>query len=288
MLLGRRVDLTAGRRCARGSSSISMRLTKPRITALVVATFAGRRLAGAGRHGALARGHDAHRHRAARVGVERLQHVPGARRDRLMERTRDRPLPGRRGLARGGARVRDGARVRGAAAALPRRQPADRAPRRRGARLVRRRLHADEAQSPAALFVGAIPGAIPPLMGWTAATGHLDAPGLVLFAILFLWQIPHFLAIAIYRADDYARAGFKVLPLRRSRSARRASTSWSSRSCSSPRRSCSSRCASPACATWRSATLLGAALIGWGPPGSGAPPRRGPGRARCSSSRSST
>ncbi|HZL19280.1 MAG TPA: heme o synthase, partial [Polyangia bacterium] len=64
-----------------------------------------------------------------------------------------------------------------------------------------------------ALFVGAVPGALPPLMGWTAVTGRLDAPGLALFAILFLWQIPHFLAIAIYRAADYARAGFKVLPL---------------------------------------------------------------------------
>ncbi|HTB58729.1 MAG TPA: heme o synthase [Polyangia bacterium] len=64
-----------------------------------------------------------------------------------------------------------------------------------------------------ALFVGAVPGALPPLMGWTAVTGRLDAPGLALFAILFLWQIPHFLAIATYRAADYARAGFKVLPL---------------------------------------------------------------------------
>jgi protoheme IX farnesyltransferase len=54
---------------------------------------------------------------------------------------------------------------------------------------------------------------MPPLMGWTAATGRLDAPGLVLFAILFFWQIPHFLAIAIFRSDDYARAGFRVLPL---------------------------------------------------------------------------
>jgi protoheme IX farnesyltransferase len=67
--------------------------------------------------------------------------------------------------------------------------------------------------SAAALFVGAVPGAIPPLMGWTAATGRLDGPGLVLFAILFLWQIPHFLAIAIYRGNDYQRAGFKVLPM---------------------------------------------------------------------------
>jgi len=64
-----------------------------------------------------------------------------------------------------------------------------------------------------ALFVGAVPGAMPPLMGWTAATGQLDAPGLALFAILFVWQLPHFLAIALYRAEDYAAAGFRVLPM---------------------------------------------------------------------------
>ena len=67
--------------------------------------------------------------------------------------------------------------------------------------------------SAAALFVGAVPGALPPLMGWTAVTGRLDAAGLALFAILFLWQIPHFLAIGIFRAADYAKAGFKILPL---------------------------------------------------------------------------
>jgi protoheme IX farnesyltransferase len=64
-----------------------------------------------------------------------------------------------------------------------------------------------------ALFVGAVPGAMPPLMGWTTATGRLDAPGLALFAILFIWQLPHFLAIALYRAEDYAAAGIRVLPL---------------------------------------------------------------------------
>ncbi len=64
-----------------------------------------------------------------------------------------------------------------------------------------------------AVFVGAMPGAIPPLMGWTAATGRLDMAGLVLFGILFIWQIPHFIAIAFYRNDDYARGGFKTLPL---------------------------------------------------------------------------
>jgi protoheme IX farnesyltransferase len=64
-----------------------------------------------------------------------------------------------------------------------------------------------------ALWVGAIPGAIPPLLGWSAVTGRLDLGGVALFAILFVWQIPHFLAISIFRADDYARAGLKVVPV---------------------------------------------------------------------------
>lgn len=59
---------------------------------------------------------------------------------------------------------------------------------------------------------GAIPGALPPLMGWTAATGQLSAPGWVLFCILAFWQIPHFLAIAWVYRDEYAQAGFKMLP----------------------------------------------------------------------------
>ena len=67
--------------------------------------------------------------------------------------------------------------------------------------------------SSAALFVGAVPGALPPLMGWTAVTGRIDAGALALFGILFLWQIPHFLAIALYRSADYGRAGFEILPL---------------------------------------------------------------------------
>lgn len=70
-----------------------------------------------------------------------------------------------------------------------------------------------KTRTPAALYVGAVPGALPPLMGWTAATGRVESAGLVLFAILFLWQLPHFLAIAIYRKDDYAAAGMKTLPI---------------------------------------------------------------------------
>jgi protoheme IX farnesyltransferase len=63
-----------------------------------------------------------------------------------------------------------------------------------------------------ALHVGAVPGAIPPLLGWTAATASIDAAGIVLFAILFLWQVPHFVAIALFRKADYARAGLVVTP----------------------------------------------------------------------------
>ena len=63
-----------------------------------------------------------------------------------------------------------------------------------------------------ALHVGAVPGAIPPLLGWAAATGKVDAAGLILFAIMFIWQIPHFIAIALFRRADYARAGLVVMP----------------------------------------------------------------------------
>jgi protoheme IX farnesyltransferase len=66
--------------------------------------------------------------------------------------------------------------------------------------------------TPAALFVGALPGALPPLMGWTAVTGSVAAPGLVLFGVLFFWQIPHFIAISVFRQEEYERAGLKVLP----------------------------------------------------------------------------
>lgn len=63
-------------------------------------------------------------------------------------------------------------------------------------------------------FVGAIPGALPPVLGWVAARGDLGAGAFVLFAIVYLWQLPHFLAIAWLHRDDYARGGFVMLPLR--------------------------------------------------------------------------
>ena len=61
--------------------------------------------------------------------------------------------------------------------------------------------------------VGAFPGALPPVIGWAAARGTIDGGAFVLFAILFLWQIPHFLAIAWIYRDDYARGGLRMLPV---------------------------------------------------------------------------
>jgi heme o synthase len=66
--------------------------------------------------------------------------------------------------------------------------------------------------TPFAVFVGAFPGAIPPMLGWVAATGKLDVIAFALFFIQFIWQFPHFWAIAWVLDDDYKKAGFKMLP----------------------------------------------------------------------------
>jgi len=67
--------------------------------------------------------------------------------------------------------------------------------------------------TPFCSLVGAVPGALPPVTGWAAATGGLAVPAWVLFAILFLWQLPHSLAIARMYREDYARAGIRLLPV---------------------------------------------------------------------------
>jgi heme o synthase len=67
--------------------------------------------------------------------------------------------------------------------------------------------------SPICTTIGALPGAMPPLLGWTAARGRIEWEGMVLFAILFLWQFPHFHAIAWLYREDYERAGIRMLPV---------------------------------------------------------------------------
>jgi protoheme IX farnesyltransferase len=201
-----------------------VRLTKPRVTGLVVLTFAGGIWLAPGAHGgAHGSGYEAMagwRVLCTLLGTALLVGASNAFNmylerdiDPLMARTRDRPLP--RATVSPEAALAFATTL--ACAALP-------------LLLIAGNLLTGllgllalatyvgvytplKRYSGAALFVGAVPGAIPPLMGWTAVTGHIGAQGLGLFAMLFLWQIPHFLAIAIYGAADYARAGFKVLPL---------------------------------------------------------------------------
>jgi protoheme IX farnesyltransferase len=190
-----------------------VRLGKPRITGMVVITFLGGLW--------LAPGEIAHwRTIMTLIGTAFLVAASNTLNmylerdaDALMERTRDRPLP--RAIVSPEAALAFGTGLACAGVALV----------FLGSNLLTGLLGLLaiagyvavytplKRTSGAALFVGAVPGALPPLMGWTAVTGHLDAPGLALFAVLFLWQIPHFLAIATYRGADYARAGFKVLPL---------------------------------------------------------------------------
>jgi protoheme IX farnesyltransferase len=82
--------------------------------------------------------------------------------------------------------------------------------------------------SPVALYVGALPGALPPLIGYASATGGIGEASLWLFAVLFVWQIPHFIAIALFRAEDYRAAGMAVLPVVRGAAhAKRAVAVWS-------------------------------------------------------------
>jgi len=70
-----------------------------------------------------------------------------------------------------------------------------------------------KTRTPLATAVGALPGALPPLIGWAAATGTISFGGWILSAILFFWQFPHFMAIAWMYREDYARAGIKMLPV---------------------------------------------------------------------------
>ncbi len=199
------------------SAPVSVRdliaLTKPRLSGLVVITCGGAMMLAPGPSHPL----------RSMLGILATSLVVGGANalncylerdlDRHMERTRTRPLPAGRLDPRMGLIV--GFAL--AAIALPMltvfTNPLTAALAAAALALYVLVYTPMKQHSPAALWVGGVPGAIPPLMGWTAVRGRIEVPGLVLFAILFCWQIPHFIAVAIYRKDDYARAGHKILPL---------------------------------------------------------------------------
>lgn len=70
-----------------------------------------------------------------------------------------------------------------------------------------------KVRTPYSTAIGAVPGAMPPLLGWAAASGEVSLGGWILFGVMVFWQYPHFLAIALLYKDDYARAGIKMLPV---------------------------------------------------------------------------
>ncbi|MEE4270485.1 MAG: heme o synthase [Thermoanaerobaculales bacterium] len=135
-----------------------------------------------------------------------------ADRDRLMERTRNRPLPA-------GQVTRTTALVWGLVSAAVGLVVLDIGTNRLTAFLslfvillyvaVYTPL---KVRTPLNTVVGAVCGAVPPMMGWTAATGHLELGAWILGGILFIWQVPHFLALAWLYREDYARGGFRMMP----------------------------------------------------------------------------
>jgi protoheme IX farnesyltransferase len=192
-----------------------LELTKPRVGLLVLFTVAaGAGLAAGGMPDAAVLLHTLLGTALVAGGASALNQLLERRTDALMSRTENRPLPAGRlqpvevalfGLALG---------VSGMtylALTLPRPLAALVAVGAFGSYVfvytpLKRRTTLNT-------LVGAVPGALPPVIGWTAVTGTLDPPAAVLFLVLYLWQVPHFLAIAWVYRDDYARAGLRMLPV---------------------------------------------------------------------------
>jgi len=189
-------------------------LTKPRLNLLVLATtLAGLYLASPGGVRLSLALHTLIGTALVAGGAAALNQVWERETDRRMRRTSGRPLPrGRLGVAEGAwfgialsaiglVELAAGATIAAAGVAA--------------ITLVSYVLVYTplKTRSSLATLVGAVPGALPPVIGWAAATGTVTLPAIVLFGIVFLWQMPHFLAIAWMYRDDYANAGIPLLPV---------------------------------------------------------------------------
>ena len=206
------VPLTVERPSTRAADYLA--LTKPRLNGLVVATSAaGYYLGVQGSTDLLAMASAVAGTALVAGGAAVLNQVYERETDALMRRTRMRPLPDGRiplaeatifGLALSAAGLGVLAtRTNLAAAALA-----------LATLVIYLTVYTPmKRRTPLATLVGAVPGALPPLIGWTASHGTISIGGITLFAIVFLWQIPHFMAIAWLHRDDYGRAGFPMLPV---------------------------------------------------------------------------
>jgi len=201
---------------ARSANTLAdyVNLTKPRLNFLVVASSAAGYYLGAPRFPTLWSMTLAVAGTAlVAAGAAVLNQVYERDTDALMRRTRKRPLPDRR-VSAADARMFGAALAFAGVSLLATRTNWLAAMLALATLLIYLVIYTPmKRQTPAATLVGAVPGALPPLIGWAASHGTLDGGGLALFAIVFLWQIPHFMAIAWMYRDDYAAAGFPMLPV---------------------------------------------------------------------------
>jgi heme o synthase len=200
------------RRTSRGADFIA--LVKPRLNLLVVASSAAGYYLGAPTPldpGAMAVAVAGTALVAG--GAAALNQVYERDTDALMRRTRLRPLPDGRIAPRDAAAFGAALSI-GGLLLLATRANVTAAMLAFATILVYLNVYTPmKRKSPVATLVGAVPGALPPLIGWAASHGRVSIGGLTLFAIVFLWQIPHFMAIAWLYRDDYGKAGFPMLPV---------------------------------------------------------------------------
>ena len=202
------------RQTLRERMSAYLELTKPRITFLIVLTSAaGFCLASRGRVNYIVFSNAMIGIALLSSGIATLNQYIERDLDALMRRTADRPLPSGRLLPWEalffGAVLTIGAEAYLAVLVNPLTAVL-------GLTVIAGYLFAYtplKTRTSLSTMVGAFPGAVPPLIGWTAARGEISLEAWVLFAILFLWQFPHFLAIAWMYREDYRRAGILMLPV---------------------------------------------------------------------------
>src|SRR5438874_331106 len=202
---------------ARRASSIVgdyVALTKPRLNFLVVATSAAGYYLGAARTiDAAAMAQAVAGTALVAGGAAVLNQLYERDTDALMRRTRQRPLPDGR-VSPGDARFFGFALSTAGLALLATRANWLAATLALATLVVYLLIYTPlKRRTPLSTLVGAVPGALPALIGWTASHGTITAGGAALFAIVFLWQIPHFMAIAWLYRDDYSKAGFPMLPV---------------------------------------------------------------------------
>lgn len=205
-------DVVAARTGGSNTLADYFALTKPRLNFLVVASSAAGYYLGAPASPALWPMAQAVAGTALVAGgAAVLNQVYERDTDALMRRTRMRPLPDGRVTVQD-ARMFGTALAFAGVALLATRSNWLAASLALATLLVYLVIYTPmKRHTPLATIVGAVPGALPPLIGWTASHGAADAAGLALFGIVFLWQIPHFMAISWMYRDDYASAGFPML-----------------------------------------------------------------------------